>query len=72
MAEGIRDHYAPRNPEDKIPSSVDAQIVSMADKLDTIVGIFLADEKPTGTRDPLGIRRATNGLLRILLKQITV
>ena len=68
VAEGIREHYAPRNPEDKIPSSVDAQIVSMADKLDTIVGIFLADEKPTGTRDPLGIRRATNGLLRILLE----
>ena len=68
VADGIREHYSPRNSEDRIPSSVDSQIVSMADKLDTIVGIFLADEKPTGTRDPLGIRRATNGLLRILLE----
>ena len=68
VANGIKEHYAPRNPEDEIPKSIDAQIVSIADKLDTIVGIFLINEKPTGTRDPLGIRRATNGLLRIMLK----
>ena len=68
VAEGIKEHYAPRNPEDKIPFSADAQIVSMADKLDTVVGIFLVNEKPTGTRDPLGIRRSTNGFLRILIK----
>ena len=68
IAEGIKEHYAPRNSEDDIPKSVDAQIVSMADKLDTVVGIFLVNEKPTGTRDPLGIRRSTNGFLRILLK----
>ena len=67
VAEGIKDHYAPRNPEDSIPKSIDAQIVSIADKLDTIVGMFLANEKPSGTRDPLGIRRSTNGLLKILL-----
>lgn len=67
VAEGIKDHYAPRNPEDNIPKSIDAQIVSIADKLDTIVGMFLANEKPSGTRDPLGIRRSTNGLLKILL-----
>ena len=68
VANGIKDHYAPRNPGDDIPISVDAQIVAMADKLDTIVGAFLANEKPTGTRDPLGIRRATNGMIRIMLK----
>ena len=68
IANGIKEHYAPRNPEEEIPKSIDAQIVSIADKLDTIVGIFLINEKPTGTRDPLGIRRATNGLLRIMLK----
>jgi len=68
VANGIKEHYAPRNPEEEIPKSIDAQIVSIADKLDTIVGIFLINEKPTGTRDPLGIRRATNGLLRIMLK----
>ena len=68
VANGIKEHYAPRNPEEEIPKGIDAQIVSIADKLDTIVGIFLINEKPTGTRDPLGIRRATNGLLRIMLK----
>ena len=68
VSEGIKEHYAPRNAEDEIPSSVDAQIVSMADKLDTVVGIFLVNEKPTGTRDPLGVRRSTNGFLRVLIK----
>jgi len=67
VANGIKEHYSPRNPEDDIPKSVDAQIVSMADKIDTIVGIFLVNEKPSGTRDPLAIRRSTNGLLRVLL-----
>jgi glycyl-tRNA synthetase beta chain len=68
IANGIKEHYAPKNPEDRIPSSMDAQIVSTVDKLDTVVGIFLVNEKPTGTRDPLGIRRSTNGLLKILLQ----
>ena len=67
VANGIRDHYSPRNPEDGIPETIDAQIVSMADKIDTIVGIFLVNEKPSGTRDPLAIRRLSNGLIRILL-----
>jgi len=68
ISEGIKDHYLPKNSEDLLPSSKDAQLVSMADKLDTVVGIFLVNEKPTGTRDPLGIRRATNGVLRIILQ----
>ena len=68
ISEGIKDHYLPKNPEDSVPGSKDAQLVSMADKLDTVVGIFLVNEKPTGTRDPLGIRRATNGFLRIILQ----
>ena len=67
VANGIKEHYSPKNPEDDIPKSVEAQIVSMADKIDTIVGIFLVNEKPSGTRDPLAIRRSTNGLLRVLL-----
>ena len=67
VANGIKDHYSPKNPEDGIPGTVDAQIVSMADKIDTIVGIFLINEKPSGTRDPLAIRRLSYGLIRILL-----
>ena len=67
IANGIREHYLPIKTNDPIPENVDSQIVSIADKLDTIVGIFLANEKPTGTRDPLGIRRSTNGVLKVLL-----
>ena len=68
ISDGISQHYLPVNPEDQIPRNIDAQIVSIADKLDTVVGIFLANEKPTGTRDPLGVRRSTNGLIRVLLE----
>jgi glycyl-tRNA synthetase beta chain len=47
--------------------------VSLADKLDTVVGLFAADEKPTGSRDPYGLRRAAHGILRVLvdLKSLT-
>ena len=69
VALGIKDHYAPRHSEDNIPRGGNAAIVSIADKVDTIVGMFLVNEKPTGTRDPLGIRRATNGVLRIILEK---
>ena len=68
VSSGIREHYAPRNPEDDLPSDISSQIVSIADKVDTIVGIFLVNEKPTGTRDPIGIRRSTNGVLRMILQ----
>ena len=67
IVNGIKEHYLPIKTNDPIPKSVDSQIVSIADKLDTVVGIFLANEKPSGTRDPLGIRRSTNGILKILL-----
>ena len=67
IANGIKEHYLPIKTNDPIPKNVDSQIVSIADKLDTVVGIFLANEKPSGTRDPLGIRRSTNGILKILL-----
>jgi glycyl-tRNA synthetase beta chain len=69
IALGIKDHYAPRHSEDNIPNGGNAAIVSIADKIDTVVGMFLVNEKPTGTRDPLGIRRATNGILRIILEK---
>ena len=69
VALGIKDHYAPRHSGDNVPKGGNAAIVSIADKVDTIVGMFLINEKPTGTRDPLGIRRATNGVLRIILEK---
>jgi glycyl-tRNA synthetase beta chain len=63
----IEDHYKPRNVEDELPRSKEAAVVSLADRIDLIVGSFLAGEKPTGSRDPFGLRQAMNGFIRILL-----
>ena len=64
----IEDHYKPRNIEDELPGSKEAAVVSLADRIDLIVGSFLAGEKPTGSRDPFGLRQAMNGLIKILLE----
>ncbi len=64
----IEDHYKPRNVEDELPSLREAAVVSLADRIDLIVGSFLAGEKPTGSRDPFGLRQAMNGFIRILLE----
>jgi len=66
VAEAIREHYLPRFSGDDLPQSKVAQAVSLADRLDTIVGIFSIGKKPTGTRDPFGLRRLSIGVLRIL------
>jgi len=62
----IEDHYKPRNVEDELPRSKEAAIVSLADRIDLIVGSFLAGEKPTGSRDPFGLRQAMSGFIRII------
>jgi glycyl-tRNA synthetase beta chain len=64
----IEDHYKPRNIDDGLPGSKEAAIVSIADRVDLIVGSYLAGEKPTGSRDPFGLRQAMSGLIRILLE----
>ena len=64
----IEDHYKPRNLEDNLPRSKEAAVVSVADRIDLIVGSFLAGEKPTGSRDPFGLRQAMNGSIKILLE----
>ena len=64
----IEDHYKPRNIEDGLPRSKEAAVVSLADRIDLIVGSFLAGEKPTGSRDPFGLRQAMNGFMKILLE----
>ncbi|MEZ5497954.1 MAG: glycine--tRNA ligase subunit beta [Steroidobacteraceae bacterium] len=66
---GIRDQYLPKGPADRLPSSTEAAAVAIADKLDNLAGIFALGEKPTGTRDPFGLRRAAIGLLRILIEK---
>ncbi len=64
----IEEHYKPKNLEDGLPSSKEAAVVSLADRIDLIVGSFLAGEKPTGSRDPFGLRQAMTGFIKILLE----
>ncbi|MFZ4541613.1 MAG: glycine--tRNA ligase subunit beta [Rickettsiales bacterium] len=66
IADAIRDHYKPVGATDSEPKSELAAIISLADKLDSIVRLFAAGEKPTGSKDPLALRRAALGVLRIL------
>ena len=67
VAEAIRDHYKPQGPSDSIPVSKVGQAVALADKLDTLVGFWTIDEKPTGSKDPYALRRAALGLIRVVL-----
>jgi glycyl-tRNA synthetase beta chain len=67
VADAIRDHYKPQGPSDSIPVSKIGQAVALADKLDTLVGFWAVDEKPTGSKDPYALRRAALGVIRILI-----
>jgi len=67
VAEAIHDHYLPVSFEDELPRSMIGSIISLADKLDTLVGAFCLGLVPTGSRDPLGLRRQAIGVIRILL-----
>ena len=69
VADAIRDHYKPLGANDSVPEAQLAAIVAIADKLDSIVSLFAAGEKPTGSKDPLALRRAALGILRILIAQ---
>ena len=67
VAEAIVDHYRPRFAGDDLPRSLAGRIVAIADKLDTIAGIFSADMAPTGSADPYALRRSGIGVLQMLL-----
>ncbi len=67
VAEAVRDHYKPQGPSDTIPVSKIGQAVALADKLDTLMGFWAIDEKPTGSKDPYALRRAALGVIRIIL-----
>jgi glycyl-tRNA synthetase beta chain len=69
VCDAIEQHYWPRFAGDRLPTENVAVAVSMADKLDTLAGIFAIGQKPTGTRDPFGLRRASLGILRIMLER---
>lgn len=66
IAKAIADHYKPLGPNDSLPRDLMGIILALADKLDTLVGFFAIDEKPTGSKDPFALRRATLGILRLL------
>jgi glycyl-tRNA synthetase beta chain len=68
VADAIDDHYKPQGPNDRIPTSPVSIAVALADKLDTLVGFWAIDEKPTGSKDPYALRRAALGVIRILVE----
>ena len=68
VADAIRDHYKPQGPSDAVPSESVSIAVALADKLDTLVGFWAIDEKPTGSKDPFALRRAALGVVRIVLE----
>lgn len=68
VADAIRDHYAPLGPSDACPSAPVSVTVALADKMDTLVGLFAIGEKPTGSKDPYALRRAALGVIRLILE----
>ncbi len=69
VAAAIEDHYKPQGPSDRLPADKVAITAALADKLDTLVGFWAIDEKPTGSKDPFALRRAALGVVRILLEK---
>ncbi len=69
VAAAIEEHYKPQGPSDVVPKNPVSVAVALADKLDTLVGFWAIDEKPTGSKDPFALRRAALGVIRLLLSQ---
>ncbi len=67
VAEAIYEHYLPRFPGDQLPKSAEGAMVSVGDKVDTICGLFAAGKIPSGSQDPLGLRRQANSVIAILV-----
>ncbi|MFC4625663.1 glycine--tRNA ligase subunit beta [Daeguia caeni] len=69
VASALEEHYKPQGPSDIVPKNPVSVAVALADKLDTLVGFWVIDEKPTGSKDPYALRRAALGVIRLLLSQ---
>ncbi len=67
VADAIADHYRPQGPSDAVPTAPVSVAVALADKLDTLVGFWAINEKPTGSKDPFALRRAALGVVRVVL-----
>jgi glycyl-tRNA synthetase beta chain len=70
IAHACEDHYKPKGPDDLVPADKVAVAVALADKLDTLVGFWAIDEKPTGSKDPYALRRAALGVIRIVSENV--
>ena len=68
VADAIAEHYAPQGPGDVCPTKPLSVCVSLADKIDTLVGFFGIDEKPTGSKDPFALRRSALGVIRLVIE----
>lgn len=68
IAAASEDHYKPQGPSDRVPTAPVSVAVALADKIDTLVGFWAIDEKPTGSKDPYALRRAALGVVRIVLE----
>ena len=68
VCNAIAEHYAPQGPSDSCPTVPVSVAVALADKLDTLVGFFAIDEKPTGSKDPFALRRAALGVIRLVIE----
>jgi glycyl-tRNA synthetase beta chain len=64
--DAIYDQYRPVSTEDRIPRTIEGQVLAIADKMDTIAGMFGLGLEPTGSKDPFALRRAANGIVKIL------
>ena len=67
VALGIFEHYLPRYQGDELPTTVEGSIAGIADKMDTIIGCFSVGLKPTSSKDPYALRRATQGIIQVVL-----
>lgn len=69
VVQGIKEHYYPLSSDSDIAESIEGQIVGIADKVDTITAVFAEGKKPTGSADPLGVRRATLGIIKTIIQK---
>ena len=68
VAAASEDHYKPQGPNDRVPTDPVSIAVALADKIDTLIGFWAIDEKPTGSKDPYALRRAALGMIRLVVE----
>src|SRR3546814_19296037 len=68
VADAVAQHYQPLGPSDACPSAPVSVCAALADKIDTLAGFWMIDEKPTGPKDPYALRRAALGVIRLIIE----